>query len=66
MEVSPSSFDPSALQIFRTFYPNGQSYVVPPSGDPAYPKQFGELEIQACTPTELGRAMLVMIAFTLL
>jgi len=47
------SFDPSALQVFRGFYPNGRNFLVTPSDDPAYTKRFGELEVRICTPSEL-------------
>ncbi len=52
-----SAFDPSALKFFRTFYPQGRNYLVTPSGDPAYSRRFGDLDIQVCTPTDLGRAL---------
>jgi hypothetical protein len=52
-----SAFDPSALQVFRTFYPQGRNYVVTPSGDPAYPRRFGDLEVRVCTPTNLRSAL---------
>jgi hypothetical protein len=39
--------------VFRGYYPNGRNYLVTPSGDPAYTKQFGALAVRVCTPTEL-------------
>jgi predicted AAA+ superfamily ATPase len=49
----PTAFDASALQLFRTFYPKGNNYLVTPSGDPPYNKRYGALEVRICTPTEL-------------
>lgn len=50
---SPTAFDDSALGIFRSYYPNGRNYLVTPSGDPAYSKRYGRLEVRVCTPSEL-------------
>jgi uncharacterized protein len=49
----PSAFDGAALRVFRGYYPNGRNYLVTPSGDPAYTRQFGTLDVRVCTPTEL-------------
>ena len=49
----PAAFDSSALKLFRGYYPKGGNYLVTPSGDPAYTKRYGELEVRICTPTEL-------------
>jgi hypothetical protein len=49
----PAAFDPSALRVFRGSYPNGRNYLVSPSGDPAYMRRFGTLDVRVCTPTEL-------------
>ncbi|MBI3797451.1 MAG: hypothetical protein HY268_10865 [Deltaproteobacteria bacterium] len=49
----PGAFDCSALKLFRNYYPKGHNYLVTPSGDPAYPKRYGDLEVRICTPTEL-------------
>jgi hypothetical protein len=48
----PRAFDNSALKVFRGFYPKGRNYLVTPSGDPAYDKRYGDLEVRICTPTE--------------
>jgi len=48
-----SSFDSSALKLFRSYYPNGRNYLVTPSADPAYDKQYGTLQMRICTPAEL-------------
>ncbi len=47
----PGAFDRSALKLFRSCYPNGRNYLVTPSGDAAYPKRFGPLDVLICTPT---------------
>ena len=49
----PAAFDVAALRVFRGYYTNGRNYLVTPSGDPAYTKQFGALAVRVCTPTEL-------------
>ena len=49
----PAAFDSSALQLFRTYYPKGRNYLVTPSGEPAYVKRFGRLDVRVCTPTDL-------------
>jgi predicted AAA+ superfamily ATPase len=50
---NPSSFDSSALGVFRGYYPKGRNYLVTPGGDPPYMKAFGKLEVKVCTPSEL-------------
>jgi len=49
----PAVFDGSALQLFRSYYPKGRNYLVTPSGEPAYVRRYGKLEVRICTPTEL-------------
>lgn len=49
----PSAFDGAALRVFRGYYPNGRNYLVTPSGDPAYTRQVGTLDVRVCTPSEL-------------
>ena len=49
----PAAFDAAALRVFRGYYPNGRNYLVTPSGDPAYTKPFGSLDVRVCTPSEL-------------
>jgi len=49
----PGAFDPSALRLFRSWYPKGRNYLVSPSGVPAYSRRYGDLEVRICTPSEL-------------
>ena len=49
----PASFDETALERFRSFYPDGRNYLVTPSGDPPYDARRGELVVRVCTPTDL-------------
>jgi ParB family chromosome partitioning protein len=42
------TIDPATI-----YNPNGRNYLVTPSGDPAYTRQFGTLTVRVCTPTEL-------------
>lgn len=51
----PRAFDATALKLFRSFYPAGRNFLVSPSGDPSYIARHGDLEVQVCTPTGLGR-----------
>lgn len=50
---NPGSFDSSALEVFRSYYPEGRNYLVSPSGAPGYTRRFGALEVRVCTPSEL-------------
>lgn len=50
---NPGEFDAEALRVFRSYYPKGRNYLVTPSGDPAYAKRFGSLQVRVCTPSEL-------------
>jgi len=50
---NPADFDVTALRVFRGYYPNGRNFLVTPSGDPAYTKQFGRLDVRVCTPSGL-------------
>ena len=49
----PGSFDASALEVFRSRVPGGRNYLVSPSGEPAYAKRYGALEVLVCTPSGL-------------
>jgi len=51
---NPDAFDATSMKLFRSFYPLGRNYLVTPSGDPAYMRRYGDLEVKICTPTELG------------
>jgi len=50
---NPDAFDSTALKVFRDYYPKGRNYLVTPSGDSAYTKRSGNLDVRICTPTEL-------------
>jgi uncharacterized protein len=47
---NPAAFDAAALKVFRSYYPNGQNYLITPRDGPAYVKRFGELEVTLCEP----------------
>ena len=49
----PGAFDSAALQVFRGYYPRGRNTLVTPSGDTAYTRRYGKLEVRVCTPSEL-------------
>ncbi|HSA11376.1 MAG TPA: ATP-binding protein [Candidatus Paceibacterota bacterium] len=48
-----SSFESSALKLFRSYYPKGRNYLVTPSADQAYDKHYGNLAVHICTPMEI-------------
>jgi len=50
---NPEAFDSSALQVFRSYYPEGRNFLVSPAGAPGYAKRFGALDVRVCTPSEL-------------
>jgi len=43
-----SDFDPSALKVFRSYYPKGKNYVVSPVTE-SYLKNFGKLTVRICS-----------------
>jgi uncharacterized protein len=49
----PETFDPNALRIFRSAYPNGLNFLITPSASIAYDKSFGDLSVRICTMNEL-------------
>ena len=48
-----NAFDSSALNLFRTYYPQGRNYLVTPSAGTAYTKHYGNLEVRICSPAGL-------------
>ena len=50
---NPGAFDPSALKLFRSWYPKGRNFLVSPSGEQAYNRRYGDLEVRICTPSEI-------------
>ncbi len=49
----PGAFDPTAMQMFRTWYPTGRNYLLTPSGATAYTRRYGKLEVKIATPSAL-------------
>jgi predicted AAA+ superfamily ATPase len=50
---NPSEFDPSALRVFRSYYPKGKNYIVCPLMDKSYMKRYGSLTVTICAPEEI-------------
>jgi len=50
---NPSEFDPSALRVFRSYYPKGNNYIVCPLMDKLYMKRYGPLTVTICAPDEI-------------
>lgn len=48
---NPSDFDPSALKVFRSYYPMGKNYIISPLGGESYLKNFGKLTVKICDPS---------------
>ncbi len=53
----PSAFDAASLRVFRGYYPEGVNCLVSPSGDPAYTRTCGSLDVRVCTPGDLGEML---------
>jgi len=49
-----SAFDPSALTLFRSHYPEGRNYLVTPLSGPAFVRRLGEIEVNVCSPGGIG------------
>lgn len=50
---NPDAFDPAALKVFREAYPQGDNYLVTPSGEPPRARRYGRLTVRVCGPTGL-------------
>ncbi len=50
---NPAEFDPSALRVFRSYYPKGNNYLVSPLMDKSYEKRYGSLTVTICAPDEV-------------
>ncbi len=47
---NPIDFDPSALKVFRSYYPKGKNYLVSPLMGDSYLKNYGDLIVKICSP----------------
>ena len=47
---NPSDFNPSALRVFRSYYPKGKNYIVSPMTGEGYSKNFGPWTARICNP----------------
>jgi predicted AAA+ superfamily ATPase len=50
---NPDAFDPAALKVFRTHYPEGHNYIITPSGQPTRTRMYGDIKVTICTPSDL-------------
>ena len=48
---NPADFDPSALKVFRSYYPKGENYIVSPLTGEGYLKNFGKLAVRISSPS---------------
>lgn len=51
----PARFDPAALKVFRSYYPNGKNYLVSPLTVPAHARSFAGLPVWVCDPEGWAR-----------
>lgn len=47
---NPDQFDPSALRVFRTYYPSGNNYLLCPATSANYTKRVAGHELLVCNP----------------
>ena len=47
---NPDAFDPKALALFRSCYPQGRNYLVTPWEGRVYRRRFSKLEVAVCGP----------------
>lgn len=50
---SSRAFDGAALEVFRSYYPEGRNYLVTPSPAPPHVRRSGAHEILVCNPSAL-------------
>ncbi len=48
---NPSDFDPSVLKVFRSYYPQGENYLVSPLMGESYLQNFRDLTVKICSPS---------------
>jgi predicted AAA+ superfamily ATPase len=46
----PGRFDPTAVKLFRTYYPKGVNYLICPLDGPAHARRISSLEVRVCNP----------------
>jgi hypothetical protein len=46
----PMQFDPTAMKVFRSYYPKGKNYILSPLTIPGYTKKVSNLDIYVCNP----------------
>lgn len=50
---NPLEFDSSTLNVFRSYYPKGENYLVSPVAAASYMKRFGSLNVKVCDPSKI-------------
>jgi predicted AAA+ superfamily ATPase len=48
---NPAAFDTGTLETFRKYYPKGRNYLISPSGEPSFERQYGTVQVCVCTPS---------------
>jgi predicted AAA+ superfamily ATPase len=46
----PGEFDPAAIRLFRSYYPNGHNYLISPLSIEGYVKTYSTLKVRVCNP----------------
>jgi hypothetical protein len=49
-----AAFDPSALKLFRSRYPDGRNFLITPTSLAAHARRYGDLEIKVGDLSSLG------------
>jgi uncharacterized protein len=52
-KVNPDNFDPAALKVFRSQYPEGRNFVAGPWIDGPYDRRYGDLAVTCGSPADL-------------
>ena len=50
---NPADLDPTAMTVFRHYYPNGANLVVAPLAGASFSRRFGTIETTVLSPAEL-------------
>lgn len=51
--IFPDSFEPAALSVFRSLYPEGRNYVISPNVTTAFRRRYGELRVDFISVKQL-------------
>ena len=52
-KINADSFEPAALSVFRSLYPEGRNYVISPNVKTAFQRRYGELRVNTISVKQL-------------